>query len=445
MLLKGIRFNRKILFLSLMLAPVAVFFINLAVFSVNIPYNDDYDTVYGFMFKYLDAKTWLDRFNLLTGFWNDHRETFNKLITLLQYSIFGRIDVRLMQFIGNSGLIIIAASLYRMFSPKTDKIMLFVPAVFLFFQTGYSENSFFGMASLTNFYVMAFGYLSILLLNEKYSSWGWIVPAFFLSCAAYFTQANGILFLGTGLFLLLFRKEWKKSVLWIALSIPVIIFYRCYSGNFAAWDFGKLAGTGPSGFNLLYFFYFIGNCFGASSAGYLSANGGNLVQSLSRIIPLIAGIAVTAYFIFITAVRYYRKNPALYAVFLFLMLSALGAAAVRGTDLGMSQAITSRYRVVSVQFIMLIYLTLSELPEITARVRWFFPACLALSIIFCGLVYYLKFEPVRRHRSDLELSLRNWEASGRGLYPLAYQWNDSADRVLAGAVKRGLYRIPREF
>jgi hypothetical protein len=378
----------------------------------------------------------------MVSFWNDHREVFNKIVTLFQYYLSGQVNVRVTQYIGNAGLIIIIASLYMMYRPGSSKIMLFAPAVFLFFQTGYAENSFYGMASLTNFYVMSFGYLSVLLLLEKGHSWIWSSAAFLLSAAAYFTQANGILFLFTGLIILLYGKDWEKSAAWFILSIPVIIFYRCYTGDPYHWDISKIHTGGLSGFNLLYFFSFIGNCFGASSMGYISEKGGGLVTAVSRILPLAAGTIIMLYFIFITLIRYYRKNPALYAVFLFLILSAFGAAIVRGNDFGVLQSLTSRYRVLSVQFIMLIYLSVSELLKSYKWSRIFFIVSLAASIMFCSFVYYLKFEPVRRHRQDLIISLENWEKTGKGLFPLAYQWNESADAVLTEAVKRRIYCIP---
>ncbi len=444
----GLKLSRKELsWLSIMLVPLFVFFINLAIFSVNIPYNDDYTTVYMFMVRYLDSKTLLERFNLIMGFWNDHRQPFNKLVTLLQYLLFGNVNVRLMQFIGNAGLIVIISALYRMFRPKTDKIMLFVPAVFMFFQTGYSENSFFGMASLTNFYVMAFGYLSVLILSEKSDNWGWTVLAYFLSVAAYFSQANGVLFLGIGLLFLLYRKDLKKSVLWLLLSIPVILFYRYYSGDFLYWNFGKIETPvfTLQGLELmpLYFFYFIGNCFGASFTSYIIQQGGNLLGALSRIIPLIVGIIVASYFIFLCFIRYDRKNPALFAVFIFLMLTAFGAMIERGNTIGLDQAITSRYRVVSIQFVILVYLSLVELIDDNAIwIRRLFTASLVSSVFYCGLIYCLKYEPVKRHRENLITSLNNWKETGKGLHPLADEWGDSSARELFIYVKRGIYRIP---
>lgn len=425
-----------------MLVPVLVFYINLAIFSVNIPYNDDYPTVYMFMVNFLDSKSWLEHFNLIMGFWNDHRQPVNKLITLLQYSLFGHVSVRLMQFIGNAGLLVIISALYRMFRPKTDKIMLFVPAVFLFFQTGYAENSFFGMASITNFYVMVFGYLSILILSEKSKFWGWTIPAFLLSVAAYFSQANGILFLGTGLLFLLYRKDWKKSGLWLLLSLPVIFFYRYYSGDFMHWNFIKFEAPNLANINPLYFFYFIGNCFGASFSGYLSEQGGSLVNTITRILPLITGVIVASYFIFLIVIRYDRKNPALFAVFLFLILSAFGAMVVRGGDMGLEQAITSRYRVVSIQFIILIYLSLMELLENTDWLKRLFAASLISSILYCGFIYTIKYKAIVKHRENLIISLRKWKETGKGLYPLADEWSDSPDRDLFIYIKRGIYRVP---
>ena len=441
--LKNLKLSRKdSVWLVIMLFPVLVFFINLAIFSVNIPYNDDYPIAYIFMFHFLDSKTWLEQFNLLVTMLDNHHQLFSKLIIILQYYLFGDVNVRLMQFIGNAGLLVIAWLLFRMFHPDSDKIKLFVPVLFMLFQTGYAENSFFGVAALTNFYVMVIGYLSIYLLNKRFDSWTFSIIAFLLSILAYFTQENGILFLGTGIFMLLIRKEWKKSVLWFTLSIPVIFFYRYYTGDLSHWNFGQTVNWGILKINPLFFFYFIGNCFGASFSGQLSREGGTLIIMISRIVPLSAGILITAYFIYLCFTGYYKKNPALSAVFIFLILTAFGAMIERGGALGLNQAITSRYRIVSIQFIILTYLSLCELLGNKVMLRRFFAVSLICSILYCGLIYIIKYEPIVRHRENLIVSLNKWVKTGHGLYPLADEFSDESDKTLLTAVKRGLYRIP---
>ena len=403
--------RKRLFWLCVMLFPILVFFINLVIFSVNIPYNDDYPVAYIFMFRFLDSRTWLEHFNILITSLNVHHQLFCKLINLLQYYLLGNVSVRLMQIIGNAGLLVIIWIYYRMFGLKTDKIMFFVPAVFLFFQTGYSENSFFGVAALTNFYVMVFGYLSILILDKKSDKWVFAGIAFFLSVFAYFTQENGILFLLTGIFLLLERKQWGKSAVWFLMSLPVIFFYRNYTGGgFSDLNIGH-AGVSfamPK-INLLYFFYFIGNCFGASFGNFLSRMGGGFIDTVSRILPVIAGIIITAYFVFLGIIRYDRKNPALFAIFLFLILTAFGAMIQRGGDFGVEQAITSRYRVLTIQFIIIIYLSLAELLEGKAWPKQFFTVSLICSIVYCSLIYLIKYEPVVKHRDNLIISLKKWE------------------------------------
>ncbi len=427
----------KIIIIVAAIVPVIFFFWNIHLYAVNIPYNDDFDTVFGFMNAYSRPHMFIERFNMIFAFWNDHRQPFNKIVTLLMNGFFGNINIKTMIYIGNAGLLIIIFCLYKMFQSE-NKLLFFLPAIFLFFQPGYAENIYFGMASLTNFYVMAFGYLSVLLLTRNYKPFPVFIIALLLSAAAYFTQGNGILFLGTGFLILIYLRKWKESAVWALISAGLFLFYRFYpGGNTAAIH----SGLKIPGINWLYFFNFIGNTFGASTTGYYSKSGIGMIKFISSFAPFIIGLITVAYFMIISVFRYYKKNPALYSVFLFLILSALGASIVRANDLGIDQAFTSRYRVVTIQFIIVGYLSIIEIIKSTKLKNIVLTVSLILSILFCGLMYKLKYNPIKEHRNDLVTSLTKWRETGKGLYPLAHP-NPYANEILKEAVKNNFYRIP---
>lgn len=430
---------RTVFFIVLAMVPVLAFFIQLAIYAVNIPYNDDYDYILFFLNRYLAAPGWTEQFGQLAAFSNDHRIIIPKLIVLLDYTLFRQVDFRTLIFIGNISLLIMMVSVYLSFKSGKDKLMYFLPAAFLLFQPAFSENSVFAIASIGNFYVLAFGFLAVALLAQKENIHsGRFLTALALSVAAYLSMGYGILFLLTGLLLCLYRKEWVKSGIWLAISALIVFFYQTYGGkagntyNFL-FDWGRIVNS------ILYFFAFIGSNFGLSSSSiYFSAMNPAVGLAL-KTAPVLTGMAITAYFLLITRKGYFRKNPAVFSLFLFLFLTALGASVARD-NYGFDQALTSRYKIVSIFFIILTYLSLIEIFGEKARKR-VFAIALIFAIVFSSTMYLFKQKPMKQHRQDLIQSMKNWEETGKGINPLGHPYA-YANEIMKTSVGINIYTPP---
>jgi hypothetical protein len=434
---------KKLLVVFAAIIPVVYFFWNIYLYAVNIPYNDDYDTVLGFMNQFLNVGGLKERFDLIAGFWNDHRIAFNKIVIVLMYHLMGHIDLKWMIFIGNMGLILMIGSVFQAFKVKENKLLYFLPALFLFFQPMYSENSFFAGASLANFYIMSFGFLALALLDKKEQKVVSFILAILFAVLSYYSLRNGILFLALGLFMLICQKRYRESAFWLFISIAAVLFYQFYNVAPAAASASSilsLFNLKEMGRMILYFLVFIGNNFGTNfSAGF--GSGSKLVQMVSFSMPVIAGLAVCAYFIYLTIMQYYKKNILIYSLFLFLFLTAIGASIDRGGGLGLAQALTSRYRVVTILFFILAYLSFIEILGNSARKKVFFTIAMVLSLLFNVFTYILKHKPILRHREDLIVSLNQWIKIGKGIDPLAHPY-PYANVILAESVKRKIYIVP---
>jgi hypothetical protein len=71
--------------------------------SVDIPFIDDYTGIYDIVISFREAGSWQERFKIVTGLHNEHRIIYTHLTSILTTWILGRVDLRLLMFIGNLG------------------------------------------------------------------------------------------------------------------------------------------------------------------------------------------------------------------------------------------------------------------------------------------------------------------------------------------------------
>src|SRR3989304_2730917 len=83
------------------LIPPAFFYYMVVKFSPNIPYNDDYDVILGFLLQYLDAGGISERLSLIFAQHNEHRRAFVKGPVLNGQVSAGVVDLGVVVFLGN--------------------------------------------------------------------------------------------------------------------------------------------------------------------------------------------------------------------------------------------------------------------------------------------------------------------------------------------------------
>ncbi len=402
---------KQIYISSAIILPIALFFGFLWKFAVNIPFADDYNTIVIFSIRWLDTKDWITKFSMLFESWNEYKIVFDHIVTAISLSLTGQFNIKALIFIGNLAIPAILLGLFSAFGVKKDKFFYFIPATFLLFQPMYSENMFWAMASLSNFWVMGFGILSLALLDHdsKFRIF-YLFIAIFLAVLAYFTQKNGILFLILAPAILIYRKRYFEAVVFAFFSFAAAVFYYFYpvrSTSEGAFIMGFL---NPSvlGNNILYFFTFLGNNFGTNFSAKFSS-GADIAHLISKALPATAGILVTGYFIFLTFSGYWKENPFAYSLWLFFLGTAFFAAfSSRGT-FGVDSALSSRYRVATIPIFILTYFSLVEKTKTADMKRIVFAIGLTFSILFWASSYGLKFRPVKEHYAKMTASLERLE------------------------------------
>jgi hypothetical protein len=125
-------------------------------------------------------------------------------------------------FIGNLALLLIWWLLTRFFKPLPGAVWYALPIATFWFTLAFWENTYWGMAAIQNFWVVAWAVLTFWRLSRTDGYWWWALPMVF---AGVFTSGNGLLIPPIGIFLLLFQRRWKESAIWAVFCGLVIWLY----------------------------------------------------------------------------------------------------------------------------------------------------------------------------------------------------------------------------
>jgi len=371
--------------------PPAFLFAMATKYMPNIPFLDDYDVILHFILKYQNADSFWTSLSLFFEQHNEHRIAFGKLITLLVYHIWGQLDLRLLTFLGNLGLIGCLLVLYKMISiEQRDKFLYFVPISLLLFQFQYVETILWAMAALSNIFVLFFALLSLHMLNTE-GRLNFLV-AFLLAVLASFTQGMGIFTFAAAALLLVVKKNVRRFVVWLFLSGMVLglyfVNYQKPPENPGITIFVAPLST------FKYFVTFLGSSFP---------------------FPFFAGLFFIAFFLFMTWKGYFKKNSAVYCGLVLIFLAAAAAALTR-SNLGVEQAISSRYRIVSVLMPIFTYIFLVENYQDRNFKRFIFPVALIGSLVFNILSSSFNYNYFRSHNVKLRAAMMKWNMGIKSLY-----------------------------
>lgn len=326
----------KLLGVFLFVIPIAVYFFNIIYFSRNIPYLDDYDAVLGFLIDFKNEVSIFENIKRIFNWHNDHRIAFAHLVALGQYYLFGSINFKHLIILGNFSILGILLILWKSVKPERNKFLYFSPAVFLLFSFSYYEASFWAMVTLSGLAVVVFSLAAISLLgNEKKCYFLW---ACIFASLAVFSQGNGKIVLVCCLAILLFKRDFKKSFIWLVLSLLLVVLPDQLFGHHQQNYTPILRILHAPRVHVLSVFSFLGSYF-----DYLR-------------LELAIGVLIILYFLYLIVIKYYIKNLVLFVIILFVILNAFAVGFARP-----SINFPSRYAIYSALILSVIYLTLVDL------------------------------------------------------------------------------------
>jgi hypothetical protein len=211
--------NISALIVSLLL--IGLYFYLWNHYAINIPKWDDY-ALKAFIENYQKATTFSDKIATIVRQHNEHRIGLTRLATLIDFKLFGEINYKHLMLFGNSALILIWLLLTRFFRQTIASFWYALPVVTFWFSLAFWENTFWGMASIQNMWVVALTLWScwIIAQNNRYWAWGIAVAGI-----AFYTSGNGILALPIGLMILLLQKNWIRSAIFLIGSVLLVGLY----------------------------------------------------------------------------------------------------------------------------------------------------------------------------------------------------------------------------
>jgi hypothetical protein len=314
------------------------------------------------------------------------------------YYLGGSVNFKALILIGNAALAGTMGVLYAGWAPAAPKrhtVCWFLPAAFMLLQPQYHETIFWGMAALQN------------------------IPVLFFSCAALYLASFGTRLRHRAGALILAAAAMLTSGSGCAAVIVCCGVIACRSARLHASPGAALERPGTLA---LYMLIFMGAAF------------------VPAVYAWAAGACLLAWFVYLTARRYYRTNLFLYAVYCFLLMTA-AAAALGRSHYGFEQALASRYRICSSLLGITAYLCLATLlPGAVLRGtaalcrRIIIAAALAYWAVSCAV-----YIPRIVHHRDRLLAAHRPE---RGSPAYAYPDRDAAGRIIAECRRRGTYALP---
>lgn len=319
---------------------IGIFACYIYYFSFDFPFQDDV-TLLEFINTTKETPwNWSHFFQSLFRVDNDHAIVVPRLITWMDYLIFGQVNFQHLIWLTLVELIIILFILYHLFKRQHLQLIYFLPVAFLWLQPQYHEVSNWAITGIQHATVTLFLLLSLVLItdNKAYALFGAIVLAFLAS----FTFGNGFLVFIALAYVYLLQKNWRNVLIIGCCLLAFFVFYmQIYQMGQAAkfhWNIKQI---------LLSFLGFIG----ASAMEFPKIG-----LMLSWFIGCIV-VGIFAYYS-IDHGRFQVKNKdqATYVGILIFILSSAGIIAlVRSAE---NYTIYSRFQLYAALSIIIIYLHL---------------------------------------------------------------------------------------
>ncbi|WP_077133977.1 hypothetical protein [Spirosoma montaniterrae] len=403
----------------LVLLPVLVFFGVWQYYAVNVPKWDDH-ALRGFLHNLSLESTFSGKIYQFFQQHNEHRIVFDRVVTYLDYRVFGTLSYTHLMLVGNLSLvgllILFGQMLRRSGSALWDQSLWYAaPVAFLLFNLSHWENMFWGMAALQNFTVVLWVLWSLYLLaytNRLYA-------AILLATLATLTSGNGLTVWPIGLVLLLHQHFFPKTSprpvprksLWLWLLGGVVVMGLYFVG-YQKPD-GNPPARGPVTDFLKGFLAFTGSV--AEAIPFRSAFQNSLL--LGAVMTLL-----TVGLLVLIALKQLRRERLTAADYFFAGSSAflLGTAIVVAwsrVGFGLDLLITSRYKLYSCTLLALLYAYVCL--NVNRSVRPFVGLAGLLGGAALAWLSYLSF-------LDETIGLRHWLLTNQ-----QFNWTYTTNRPVA--------------
>lgn len=220
---------KNILATILILFPIAVFYFVFQKYAVNIPHWDDF-AIRNTLAQMIETESVFQKIKLLFSQHNEHRILLTRFSAWMVYLLEGTLNLKSLMLIGIIALLGILFLLYKLSKKYNSSLLAFVPISFIFLNVGLFENTFWGMASVQNFGVIFFAFLTFywLVFSVENKHRHYFYFAIFSCFLGVFTSSNGIIIPLIGCLVLLVQQ--RKTQLVVFLSSSVVLVFGFFYG-----------------------------------------------------------------------------------------------------------------------------------------------------------------------------------------------------------------------
>ncbi len=208
--------------------PAIIYFKLVDKYAVNFPYMDDYNAILEFLSKFKIA-SFADKFFLLFSQHGDHRIFHSRVIYVIYYYLFGRINFRSIIFIGNLQLVVIFILLVlfiRKAIPKYWNLASLIVGFCIFDPSSY-ENADFAMCGVQNYGLIMLFLLSLFFYNKVGTKF--LIAGAIFEAVCIFSSGNGLICAICLTLFLLLKKENRKAIISAAiLAVCGGLYYLHY-------------------------------------------------------------------------------------------------------------------------------------------------------------------------------------------------------------------------
>ncbi len=220
---------KNILATILILFPIAVFYFVFQKYAVNIPHWDDF-AIRNTLAQMIETESVFQKIKLLFSQHNEHRIFLTRFSAWIVYLLEGTLNLKSLMLVGIIALLGILFLLYKVSKKYNSSLLAFVPISFIFLNVGLFENTFWGMASVQNFGVIFFAFLTFywLVFSVENKHRHYFYFAIFSCFLGVFTSSNGIIIPLIGCLVLLVQQ--RKTQLVVFLSSSVVLVFGFFYG-----------------------------------------------------------------------------------------------------------------------------------------------------------------------------------------------------------------------
>lgn len=393
----------------LILIPVGIYFGVWDYYAINIPKWDDH-ALKAFLLEFHNAVTTKAEIAAVFRQHNEHRIALTRLFSLLDFSIFGKLNYRHLMMIGNVLLLAVIPLWYILLKNNKKPLFALVPVPFLWLTLSMWENMYWGMASIQNFGVVALTLWTLYLcVSPKPVPFG---VSILLAAVTIFTSPNGIFVLPIGALLLFLAGHRQRMFVYI-LGVGTAVFYYFYGYNRPDYNPESKASLIRLVKGYMAFL-------GSFAESFPVLDHFAVCVFMGAIVFLVAVSVVSATLFRIMRNKYSVKFEKITDLFcLGTMLFILGTALVvvySRAGFGLEGLITGKYKIYSVLLLLTAYLYI-VIPIRGSFLSPYITGIVALAVTFNIFSYHYHLVDAYNLRKQLTMDQFNWIYQKKDLVP----------------------------